>query len=70
MNIFANVDLSNATDHGVLAEPWTYEVTRVCFAAARNGALDGTLDLALTRDSESVKLRFLDQVDQFGGSYG
>ena len=44
----------------MLAEAWTYEITRVCFTAAPNGALNGTLDLTLARDGESVHLRFLD----------
>jgi hypothetical protein len=58
MNALTSADISNATDHGVLDSPWTYEVTGITFSANPTGALNGTLELFLSKDSAKITLRF------------
>ena len=58
MNIFADADLANAPDHPVLESPCTYDIVGISFLPDPAGALNGTLELTLSRDNATVVLRF------------
>jgi len=46
-------------DHPILTAPWTYEVVGLRYNGTPCGADDHILELTLTKESETVRLRFL-----------
>jgi hypothetical protein len=59
MNALTSADISSANDHGVLDSPCEYNISGLAFTADPEGALNGTLDLYLSKDGDIVTLRFL-----------
>jgi hypothetical protein len=59
MNALTSTDISSAADHGVLDSPCEYDISGIAFTADPAGALNGTLDLFLSKDGVTLTLRFL-----------
>jgi hypothetical protein len=58
LNALVKADISNAHDHAILDEPWTYDVSSISFVPDGSGDPNGTLDLTLTKNGRTVTLRF------------
>jgi hypothetical protein len=56
MNVLANANLADATDHGVLAKPYTYDIVAFTYVASEPPY--GSLELSLKSETETVLLRF------------
>ncbi|KQZ55657.1 hypothetical protein ASD53_15445 [Lysobacter sp. Root559] len=54
-------NLADMPDHGVLNDPWTYDVVEARYVAGRRPF--GTLDLVLEKDGQRLVLRFTDAHD-------
>lgn len=56
MSSLSAANLADATDHPVLAEPYTYDITGLSYTA--RGAPYGSLELTLEKGGAKVALRF------------
>ena len=53
------VDLSNAPDHPIIDEPWTYEVVALLFQRRVDDLIEPYIDLTLQFGDKIRRLRFL-----------